>query len=536
MTMPELMEGQESERPDLGRLLGIVRRRHMYFLVPFFAGWLLVWTASWVMTPQYKSVTTVLVEQPTMPQNYVVPNISDDLQARLQSIKTQIESQTRLLMIINALHLYGGADSREPAEEKVAQMRKDIDIELVRDPQRQDISAFTVSYSASSPRIAQQVTGELTDLFINENNKVRQEESQSTTDFIEKQLNDARSSLAEQDTRVQQFESEHAGTLPTQQASNLQILNGLQQQLQNEQDALNTAKQQQVYYQAMLEEERANPTKVKATDANGAAAGGATDLAAIDDQLDKMRTELAELSTRYTDKYPDIISLKSQIARTEALRNSLAGQKQRNAAALPPGAPDPSLSAPARQIQSELQANTLEIKNRESAIGALNAKIADYAARLNQEPVTEQALADLNRGEEQSKQNYDDLLKKKNESEMATSMERDLQGERFTLLDPPTLPVKPDSPNRLKFCALGIAIGCVLGIAVVGGFEFMDDRLYSEQEIKAILTMPIISEVPEVVSTADKQETKKKALIGWATTGIVFVVILAGTAFSYIRS
>jgi polysaccharide biosynthesis transport protein len=535
--MPELMEDQEPQSLDFGRFLGIARRRHMQFLVPFFLGWLLVWTASWVLPPRYKSVTTVLVEQPTMPQNYVLPNISDDLQTRLQSIKTQIESQTRLLMIIDALHLYGGADSRMPAEEKAAKMRKDIDIELVRDPQRQDISAFTISYSAKSPQVAQQVTGELTDLFINENNKVRQEESQGTTNFIEKQLDDARASLSEQDARVQRFESEHAGTLPSQQASNLQILNGLQQELQNQQDALNTAKQQRVYFQAMLEEERANPARVKAPDATRAAAGELTDLTAIDAQLDKMRTELADLSTRYTDKYPDIINLKNQIAKTEALRNSLtASQKQHSAVALPPGAPDPTLSEPARQIQSELQANDLEIRNRENAINGLNARIAQYQGRLNEEPVTEQALANLNRGYDQSKADYDDLLKKKNESAMATSMEEMQQGERFTLLDPPSLPVRPDFPNRLKFCLMGIGIGCVLGLVVVGGFEFMDDRLYSEQEIKALLPMAVISEVPEIVSVIDKRNTKRKATIGWATTAFVLAVMLAGSAFSYLRS
>jgi polysaccharide biosynthesis transport protein len=292
-----------------------------------------------------------------------------------------------------------------------------------------------------------------------------------------------------------------------------------------------------VYFQAMLEEERANPARVKAPDATRAAAGELTDLTAIDAQLDKMRTELADLSTRYTDKYPDIINLKNQIAKTEALRNSLtASQKQHSAVALPPGAPDPTLSEPARQIQSELQANDLEIRNRENAINGLNARIAQYQGRLNEEPVTEQALANLNRGYDQSKADYDDLLKKKNESAMATSMEEMQQGERFTLLDPPSLPVRPDFPNRLKFCLMGIGIGCVLGLVVVGGFEFMDDRLYSEQEIKALLPMAVISEVPEIVSVIDKRNTKRKATIGWATTAFVLAVMLAGSAFSYLRS
>jgi succinoglycan biosynthesis transport protein ExoP len=531
--MPEPYENSKTERPDLHRFMGIVRRRHLQFLIPLFAGWLLVWGASWIIPSRYKSTTTILVEQPTMPQNYVVPNISDDLQDRLQSITTQILSRTRLLQIIDRLHLYSDMRKGTTPEEKVDHMRKDIDVELVRDPQKEDISAFRISYSADDPHVAQEVTTELTDLFISENLNTREQESQSTTNFIEKQLEDARASLAEQDAKVQEFESRHTGALPTQQQSNLQILSGLQQQLQNEQDALNTAKQQKVYFEAMLQEERAS-AQAKPVPQNPASAAIANDLAAVDAQLDKMHADLADLSSRYTDKYPDVVNLKAQIAKTEATRNTLLA-RQRGAMTGAGGA-NSGLSESGRQIESQLQANEVEIKNRESAIAGLNGRIGQYQGRLNMEPTTEQELSDLNRGYEQSKANYDDLLKKKNESEMATNMEKTEQGERFTRLDPPSLPLKPDFPNRLKFCAMGIGVGLALGLVVAGSFEFMDDRIHSEKEIKAMLPFAVISEVPEVVSPLDEERTKKRATLGWATTAIVFVAILAGSVVSYLQS
>ena len=108
------------------------------------------------------------------------------------------------------------------------------------------------------------------------------------------------------------------------------------------------------------------------------------------------------------------------------------------------------------QLQSQLQANQIEIKNHEQMIADLKSKINDYQARLNQEPVREQQLADLTRGYDQSKATYDELLKKKNESAMATSMELLQQGERFRMIDPPSLPIKPSFPNRLKFCGIGL--------------------------------------------------------------------------------
>ena len=115
------------------------------------------------------------------------------------------------------------------------------------------------------------------------------------------------------------------------------------------------------------------------------------------------------------------------------------------------------------QLQGQLQANRAEIANREQAIAGLKAKVSEYQARLNEEPVREQQLADLTRGYDQSKANYDELLKKKNESKMATSMEQMQKGERFRMLDPPSLPLKPDFPNRLKFCGIGLGFGLALG-------------------------------------------------------------------------
>src|SRR5579872_5692436 len=104
--MAELIEEQSPESSDLERYVDILRRRHIYFLLPFFFTWLIVWGASWILPPMYKSSTQILVEQPTMPENYVAPNVNDDLQAQLQSITQQILSSSRLELIIDKLHLY----------------------------------------------------------------------------------------------------------------------------------------------------------------------------------------------------------------------------------------------------------------------------------------------------------------------------------------------------------------------------------------------------------------------------------------------
>jgi succinoglycan biosynthesis transport protein ExoP len=533
--MTEMVEEQSSGGLDLQRYLSIAQRRHLQFLIPAFLGWLLVWGASWVLPASYKSQTLILVDAPTMPKTYIEPNVVDDFQARLQSIKQQVLSRTRLLLIVDKFHLYAG-DRRLTSDDKVARMGKDIDIELVQDPNSVQINGFKISFSSHDPHTAQEVASELAGLFINENGKVRLQESEDTTKFLESQLENARARLIEQEAKVRAFQSTHEGALPTQQTSNLQILAGFQQQLQNEQDALNSAKQQRSYDQTLIEQYQS--VHVTSRTAEGAPVG----LPALDQQLDTLRSKLADLSSRYTDNYPDVQSLKDQIARTEKMRDALAKElkaksassQKANAAAA--DSEDLTTNSPLLQLKGQLRESELEIANREGAVAALKAKINDYQTRLNEEPANDQELTELNRGYDQSKTDYDELVKKKNDSQMATSAEQMQQGERFTVLDPASLPQKPDFPNRLKFCGIGLGAGIGLGLAVVLGLEFLDDRLHSEKEIKNLLPMPVISEIPAVLSPADERTIRGKMVVRWAATAVVIAIILAGSAFSFLRS
>jgi uncharacterized protein involved in exopolysaccharide biosynthesis len=254
-----------------------------------------------------------------------------------------------------------------------------------------------------------------------------------------------------------------------------------------------------------------------------------------------LRAQLSELSSHYTDSYPDVQRVKNEIAKMEKSRSNLIAELKKNASNPDSNSTshepmDATQSGPMIQLQGQFHASQIEIANREQAIGSLNAKIAEYQRRLNSEPASEQQLADLTRGYDQSKANYDDLLKKRNESQMATSMEHLQQGERFTMLDPPSLTLKPIFPNRLKFCAMGIAVGMFLGALVVGVMEFLDDRLHNDKEIKNLLPTTVISEVPEILTAADEQKTRRRLFFGWAMAILIFATILAGSAFSYLHS
>jgi succinoglycan biosynthesis transport protein ExoP len=534
--MSEDFEDKAEEGLNLQQYLAIARRRRWYFLVPLFIGWLMVWGMSWFMPSIYRSSTLILIEQPTVPSQYVVPNIAvDNLQGRLQSITQQIMSRTRLLRIIENQNLYTESRKRATPDEVVERMRKDIEIELVHD--RDQLTAFNVYYSSRDPRVAQSVTRELTNLFISENLEARQEQSENTTEFLETHLDEARKSLAEQEEKLREFKDQHLGDLPGQLQSNLQILGGLQAQMTGAQDALNRAKQQNVYLESLLGQYRAVQKSTKSVDSVSMG------LPALELELDRLKAQLTELSSHYTDQHPDVRKVKEQIAKAEKMKVEIT-QELKAKAAVPAAteAANAPLSdaeirdmTPMAELQSQLKVNRIEIANREQALQLLAGQIGDYQARLNREPVREQQLADLTRNYDQTRANYDSLLKKRNDSELATSLERRQQGEHFRILDPPSLPVKPYSPDRFKFGLVGLAAGIVLGAAVSAVAEMVDDCLYDEKVLKELLPVDVIAEIPAIVTPREEKSCYRSAWLGWAVTGLEFALILAGLTVSYLR-
>jgi polysaccharide chain length determinant protein (PEP-CTERM system associated) len=356
--------------------------------------------------------------------------------------------------------------------------------------------------------------------------------SENTTNVLEGQLDQARAKLAEQEARVREFKDKHIGELPTQTQSNLQILGGLQMQMQQDQDSLNRAKQQNTYLDSLLNQYRT-------LEHGKSGDGGPVGLAAIDKELDRLKAQLADLSSHYTDKHPDVRKTKEQIARTEKMRERIIADM--NNAGRSSGSESPSTAsmdpknAPMLELESQLQANRAEIANRQAEIKDLQSKVYEYQGRLNRAPVMEQQFADLTRDYEQSKANYDSLLAKKNQSEMATDLEKTQQGEHFRMLDPPNLPAKPYKPNRLLLCGLGLLVGIILGGVTAAGSETIGGKVHTEREIKKIVPFEIFAEIPILETASEQAAARRGTLLAGAAAAAILLCILAGSAITYLH-
>jgi uncharacterized protein involved in exopolysaccharide biosynthesis len=185
------------------------------------------------------------------------------------------------------------------------------------------------------------------------------------------------------------------------------------------------------------------------------------------------------------------------------------------------------------QLQSQLKANELEIANRKAEIKKIENDIDSYQQRLNLAPAREQELASITRDHEQSRLNYESLLAKKNQSAMATNLEKRQQGEQFRMIDPPSLPQKPYFPNRLFFSLGGLALGLALGIAILLAMEFVSPRVYGELELQAIVPTALLITIPPMPTPVESRRTVMYRTLEVATATILLAAIPAITFFIY---
>lgn len=513
------------------RRLSADRRSVLAFV---FVGWLLVVSAAWVLPSKYRSETLILVEQQKVPEHYVEPNIAVDLQQRLQSMTEQILSRTRLMAIATKFHLYGIDQKHSSGDSVVDRMTNDIHIDLVRSTPTQ-VSAFKVSYSADSPITAQQVTAELTSLFIEENLQNRQQLSEDTTNFLDNQLDAARKNLEQQELRLREFKSRYLGQLPEQLGSNMQILTGLQNRLQSANDALNQAQQQKLYLQSLITQYRALRPAV-APDQQGTV--GPVSYASTQ-HLQQLRSQLAALEAKYTPRHPDVVRLQQEIAQAEkaASVDAQAGeQKTASTVQTAPNGDELQTAGPTLQIQSQLKATEFEIANRKTEIKNIEGEIDSYQNKLNLAPAREQELAAITRDHEQSSAYYESLLAKRNQSEMATNLEKRQQGEQFRMIDPPSLPQRPYFPNRVLFSVAGIAFGLLLGGAYVVIRELVGGRIYGEEELTKIVECRNMVLIPAVLTSAETRRKSRAHILDGAMAAMIALTIPAATLFLYYKA
>jgi uncharacterized protein involved in exopolysaccharide biosynthesis len=315
-------------------------------------------------------------------------------------------------------------------------------------------------------------------------------------------------------------------------------LTGLQNQLDNNQRALDGAKPQKLYLESQLQQYQTLEV------AGGGENTSAPSPEVLTKELLDLRTRLADERSRYTENFPDVVSLKQKIDETEKLKKQVEGeiaadQKAVHAASGASESASDSVqydsSAPVMQVRSQLKANELEIQNYQRHAADIESQIASYRTRLNMTPETEQELADISRGYEESKANYNSLLEKQNQSQLATSLEQRQQGEQFLIIDPPSFPDKLTSPNHFRISLVGLAIGAGIGFGFAVFLEITNIRVWNEKDLGGLVPGRVLVAIPHL---STEGEVRLQKVFGWLELGAALsmtIAIAAGNLYAFYK-
>ncbi len=477
--------------------LAMLRRRLKLILIPALLAPIAGFLVSYAFTPKYTSESLILVEGQKVPEGYVKPVVTEDIVQRIATMQEQVLSRNRLIPMIDRLGLAKGKN----ADDVIDDIRTNLSIAPVapavapgtlpgskpashKPGQSSDVPGFTVEYTADNPKTAQQVCGELTSMMLEQNLQVREQVAQSTTDFLSRQVEEAKHNLDDQDAKLAAFKAQYVGQLPGDEDNNMKLLATLNSQLDATTQALNRAQQDKTYTQSLLAQQLAA----------WKASQSSTNPQTLGQQLGSLQEKLTSLQSRYTDDYPDVIKMKADIAE---LKKQLAAA---NATSAQPADATDKISSPEppeiRQLRVQIHQYDDAIAQATREQERTKHQIQTYQSRLSLSPVVEEKYKELTRDYTTAQTFYDDLLSKKSQSQMQTDMESRQQGEQMRLLNPAGLPEDPSFPNRLQFAVGGLGAGLGIGLALAIWLEFTDKSIRTEEDAVAVLDLPVMVSIP----------------------------------------
>jgi succinoglycan biosynthesis transport protein ExoP len=525
-TLPlEAPEEQPPQGAGVDRILTVWGRRKwlvlLVFSVPLCAG-----TTAILCVPKlYRSTATVLVERQAIPETFVRPTVTSELETRLQTISQKILSRARLEELMTRFNLYPDLRSRVSNEALVERLRRDINLE-VKATGRPSASgqlgtvAFALSYTGRDPQTVALVTNTVAEFYPEENSRAREQQAAGTTAFLRAQLAETKLRLEEQERRVGAFKKEHLGELPQQLQANLATLESLTAQLRLTSDnQVRASEHRQTMAVQFAEAASFGPIA-------GAAGGAGSAQETAPARLARLRQELRELRTRYSDKYPDVVRVKDDIATLERE----VGQAKAEGGGDTATSPALPASPYVHRLREALQSADAELKILKSEEQRLRSTIAIYQARVENTPRREQEFQDISRDYESTKELHQSLLKRYEEAQLAENMEQGRKGEHFRLLDPAvpsTVPAAPNQP-KLLLILLVFSAGAAVGAAVLA--EKLDTSFRSAKDLSTFTGLPVLARISRITTEADVVERERRFRRAVAA-GVVGLVLVVGVSF-----
>jgi succinoglycan biosynthesis transport protein ExoP len=210
------------------------------------------------------------------------------------------------------------------------------------------------------------------------------------------------------------------------------------------------------------------------------------------------------LMTKYTDNYPEVIKVKSEL---EELKRQLAHAKDSRTEGS--GTETSAINPIYQQLKEDFAKTDAEIESLRARSAELSRQQQAAQGILGRMPKEQEEWSKLQRDRNVYQKIYDDLLQKLENARVSKDLELTDKTTTLRIVDPAILPSYPVKPDRVKMILLGIFLGLASGIAAVFGLEYLNPSFKDEDSIEANLKLPVLVTIPKIVSEAEELSAKR---------------------------
>ena len=465
--------------------VSVVRRRMWLLIVPVVLSILVAAALVAWLPREYKTAATLGVTLPSLaPELVQQGRITPEERAR--NITQTMFGPAVLERVVRE----EGLDREMTASEAAAMIRSRVEVAPYRAPGTQaSVDQFTVAYRHELPDAAQRITNRLADAFVQESSRRREVRAEETSAFIGRQLEASQQRLSVLEGQLRTAKESFMGALPEQTGANVAMVTGLQGQLETTANAIRGEQDRLSMIERQVEGMKAGASnEVPVPGLPATASPSAVRAVQLERELDVARGN-------YTDKHPEIVRLKDELAAARAaLKAEQSRPESERVATL---RVDPNY----RALLSDAERARLRIRELERRESQIQAQIAMYRARVDSAPRVEQQIASLQREYDLERQQYGELMNRKRSAEIAENLERSRGGEQFTVLARAAFPTVPFSPNPQRLWVVTILAGLVIGAGLALGREYLDRSVHDARALKD-LDLPVLGEIPRIAHSA----------------------------------
>lgn len=463
----------------LAPYIAVLMKRKELFLVTAFVVMTLGTIVTYCVPKKYEAACTVFIEKSVITQLVQGIAITPSMDDSMRVLTSVLRSRALILKVLQNININLQGRSEVEIEQLITMYQANTLIKYANKDQ------FRVAFKHTDPVLARDYVNTLVRLYIEAETSSKKAASSDANAFLNEQIAEQNKKMAEIEAEVSQFKNSKRAEITLDAGQLFREISQAQQKLFD----LQLRRKQ-------LEEER--KYVVSATDPSR------MKLAALVKRLDELRAQ-------YTESYPEIVNVKSQI---EALEEELKGQKIPHSQLM--------VSREVWKIDAELRA----IQENEASVRRHMAENKDLLASI---PSSKNLLEKLEATRATQKSTHDLLAMRNNQVEMSMQMGLQEIGAKFKVIDPAITPLKPVSPNRKKLLMLSIIAGLAGGAGLLMLFEKLDNTVKLVDSLKP-LGIPIMAVIPLIKSIEEVQEERhhdmKIALVSGAYFSLILLVVM----------